>query len=85
MVNQLTAWTKIGDKLTANGRWVLYQHKARMLSEIEKVGDWSPDEAAVAARAYAARAEKVQRGGLWLVSPDGKVAACIWVPVRKYA
>jgi hypothetical protein len=83
-VVNLNAWTKIGDTFTATGRWTIYTHKARILSEVEQVADWPPEEAAVAARAYAARAEKLHRGGLWLVSPDGKVAATLWVPVRNY-
>ena len=85
MVNQLNAKTKIGDKLPATGRWVLYQHRARILSEVEKIADWGPDEAEVATRAYSARAGQVHRGGLWLVAPDGTVAVCIWVPVRRAA
>ena len=69
----------------ATGRWVLYQHKARILSDVEKIADWGPEDIEVASRAYASRAEKVHRGGLWLVAPDGKVAACIWVPIRSIA
>ena len=83
---QLNAWTKVGDQIeTVTGRWVIYQHKARMLSEVEKVADWGPEEIAVASRAYAARANKISRGGLWLVAPDGKVTACLWIPVRRIA
>lgn len=82
---KLNAWTKVGDDaLPATGRWVLYQHKGRLLSEVEKAGDWAPEEAATATRAYSARSQKLHRGGLWLVSPEGKVAACIWVPGRSY-
>lgn len=77
----LNAWTKIGDILPVTGRWRLYQHKARILSDVEEIGSWTPEEVDVATRAYQARAEKVHRGGLWLVAPDGKVAARMWVPV----
>jgi hypothetical protein len=82
----LNAWTKIGDAYRDTGKWVLYQHKARLLSEIEELGTWQPEETDVARRAYQARADKVHRGGLWLVAPDGKVAACMWVPapIRKF-
>lgn len=79
----LNAWTKIGDTTNATGNWVLYQHRARILSEIEKIAEWDAQEAATATRAYQTRAEKVHRGGLWLVAPDGKVAACVWVPPRN--
>ena len=81
---KLDAWTTIGDQYEGTGRWVLYQDKARLLSEIEKLLEWPPDESATALRAYEARAGKMTRGGLWLVEPNGKVAACSWVPVRNF-
>lgn len=79
---ELNAWTKVGDVFEATGRWTIYTFKARILSVVEPVADWPSDETAVASRAYAARAQKLHRGGLWLVAPDGKVVATLWVPVR---
>jgi hypothetical protein len=78
----LNAWTKIGDQHDPSGQWTLYQHKARLLSEVEEVTSWKPEEEMVAIRAFHARAEKIHRGGLWLVSPTGRVTCSLWVPVR---
>jgi hypothetical protein len=77
----LSAWSKVGDILPATGRWKLYQHKARILSDVEEIGDWDADQPAVAVRAYQTRAEKTHRGGLWLVAPDGKITAALWIPI----
>lgn len=82
-MTQLNAWTKVGDSALSTGCWVLYQHKARLMSDVEKIAEWTAEEAETATRAYAARAEKLHRGGLWLVGPNGKVAACIWIPTRN--
>ncbi len=82
-MGQLNAWTKIGDQATVTGRWVIYQDRARILSEVEKIADWGPEDIEVASRAYAARESKLTRGGLWLVAPDGKVVARTWIPARR--
>jgi hypothetical protein len=83
-VTQLNAWTKIGDNVDATGRWTLYRHTGRQLSEVEKVLDWEGDSVLVASGAYTSRVKLLTRGGLWLVSPEGKVALATWrVPLRN--
>ena len=82
-VPQLSAWTKIGDTVDATGRWTIYRHTGRPISEVEKVLDWEGDAVQVAMRAYTSRVKLLTRGGLWLVSPEGKVALATWrVPQR---
>jgi hypothetical protein len=82
-VPKLDAWTKIGDTVDATGRWTLYKHGGRLISEVERVNDWPDEDTTLARKAFASRVKLVHRGGLWLVAPDGKVALSMWVPARN--
>ena len=84
MLPELNAWTKIGDTVDATGKWTLYRHMGRPFSTVKKVLEWEGDAVMIANRAYASRVKLFTRGGLWLVSPDGKVALATWkVPYRR--
>ncbi len=72
-MSALDGWTKVGDRVDATGRWVLYRHKAVRFSVIEPIESFAPEEADRATRLYAKKAEDVRRGGLWLVDPEGRV------------
>ncbi len=75
----LSGWTKIGDKVEATGKWsILKVSPHRGLREpIPTVTPFDDPERA--AKTYRERSEALRKGGIFLVNPEGIVAACMWV------
>lgn len=81
---KLDGWSKVGDSYSSNGKWTLYRHKGREFDDLNVCGSFEPDEAEKATSVYQKESEKVKKGGLWLVAPDGKIAAQIFVRPTDY-
>jgi hypothetical protein len=78
MRKSLDAWTKIGDNVADVGSWRVYKRSLRtVFRELKHEG--FPD-AEKATRAYQKASETLRQGGVYLVNPEGVVAACIWIP-----
>jgi hypothetical protein len=77
-MGELNGWTKLGDKVEGNGKWRLLRHGGKTFDTLKPKGEWPPEQAEKATREYQKLAETVNLGGLWLVSPDGTVAALIF-------
>jgi hypothetical protein len=75
----LDGWTRIGDQIEGTGRWVLYRHKGTALASIEVLEELAAEQAERASRVYDKRAEGLRRGGLWLVSPQGRVCGVTFI------
>lgn len=76
---KLDGWSKVGDSYSPNGKWTLYRHKGREFDDLDVCGSFTPGETEEAATAYRKESEKVKKGGLWLVAPDGKISAMTFV------
>ena len=75
----LDGWTKIGDQIEGTGKWTLYRHRGLSLSSVDVIDEIPADKAARAARLYGKKAGDVRRGGLWLVSPEGRVCGATFI------
>jgi hypothetical protein len=81
---KLDGWSKVGDRYSANGRWTLYRHKGREFDDLSVFASFEAEEADRASTAYQKESEKVKRGGLWLVAPDGLITAQVFVRPTDY-
>jgi hypothetical protein len=81
---KLDGWTKVGDTVAPNGKWTLYRHKGKEFDDVTVFDSFDAAEAEKATGAYQKESEKVKRGGLWLVAPDGKIAAQIFIRPTDY-
>jgi hypothetical protein len=75
----VTAWTKNGDQVEPPGEWAVFQlmpHRG-MLEQLPKVQKFKDVERAT--RYYQEKSRTHRKGGLFLVTPEGVVAACIWI------
>lgn len=78
MGKAIDAWTKIGDNVTDRGPWRVYKLSTRAPLREPKTEDFSNAETAM--RAYKKAADALRQGGVYLVNPEGVVAACLWIP-----
>jgi hypothetical protein len=75
----LDGWTRVGDKVEATGRWVLYRHRATAMAKLEVLEELPRADAIKASKLYAKRADSIRRGGFWLVDPEGVVREATFV------
>jgi len=78
---EVTAWTKTGDKVAAPGKWSvvrLMPHRGFGCPvPIPKVDSYdNPDRAL---KVYREKSATHRKGGVFLVDPEGVVAACLWI------
>ena len=76
---KLDGWTKVGDHVPPTGKWTLYRYKGREFDDVDVFASFEAADSAKATSAYQKESEKVKRGGLWLVAPDGKIAAQVFI------
>ena len=75
----LDGWTRVGDQIAATGRWTLYRHRGRATSSLEILQELPPEKSERASKLYAKKSQDIGRGGLWLVSPEGRVCAVTFI------
>jgi hypothetical protein len=75
----LDGWTRVGDQIEGNGRWILYRYRAVSLASLETLEVFAPEETVTALKAYKKRAKNIMRGGLWLVDPRGVVCEVTFI------
>jgi hypothetical protein len=75
----LDGWTKVGDQIGATGRWTLYRHRGLKFAALEVLERWPPEEPERALKLYTKKSADIRRGGLWLVSPEGRVCSVTFI------
>lgn len=78
MVKAIDAWTKTGDNVSHGGSWRVYKLSTR--APLRELKEEAFPDAETATRAYQRAADALRQGGVYLVNPEGVVAACIWIP-----
>lgn len=79
--NKISAWTKVGDVVSPPGQWTIYTLAPHRLGALEPEPKGLPfNTAQKATEGYEKRANKLRRGGIFLVTPTGTVAAYLWLP-----
>lgn len=71
----LDGWTKVGDKVTPTGKWIVYIFKGKEFDDVTVLESFLPDDESGAILLFKATVDKMKRGAIWLISPDGTVAS----------
>lgn len=79
MFVKLDGWTKVGDKVTPTGKWTVYRFRGGEFDDVSVVESFPPDEPEKAAKLYEKTVKDVRRGAAWLIAPDGRVDAMLFI------
>ena len=75
----LNGWTKLGDNVSATGKWVVYRFKGKEFDTVDVLESFSAEETEKASKLYQSEVSKMKRGAAWLVTPEGKVSAMLFI------
>jgi hypothetical protein len=73
----LDGWTKVGDRIEGTGRWVVYRHRAVLRADYEVLSAF--EDEGKATKFFTKKASDIRRGGIWLVSPIGRVCGATFI------
>jgi hypothetical protein len=79
---KLDGWTKVGDRVNPTGKWTVYRFRGGEFDDVSVVESFSPDVERAeekAVKLYEKTVKDVKRGAAWLVAPDGKIAAMLFI------
>jgi hypothetical protein len=79
MFVKLDGWTKIGDKVSPTGKWTVYRFRGGEFDDVTAMESFPPDDPDKAAKLYKATITGMKRGAVWLIAPDGRVDAMLFI------
>lgn len=81
MTKKLDGWTKVGDSVNPNGKWTVYRFKGKEFDTVDILYLFPPEDGKKILHLYELEVKKMKRGAIWLVAPDGKIVAMIFLRV----
>lgn len=79
MTVKLDGWTKVGDRVAPTGKWTVYRFKGGEFDDVNAIDSFPPGEPERASKLYQSTTKDMKRGAAWLVAPDGRVAAMLFI------
>lgn len=76
---KLDGWTKVGDKTNPTGKWTVYRFRGGEFDDVSVVDSFPPEEPEKASKLYEKTVKDVKRGAAWLVAPDGRIDAMLFI------
>lgn len=79
MLVNLNGWTRIGDRVSATGKWTVYRFKGKEFDDVLLLEDFPSEEEPKAAVLFEKTRKDMKRGAVWLVAPDGTVKDLLFI------